>query len=580
MNAQDSINTFVDAMIDSKEKFEKLKAEFNRKNDDVTGRIQGFRQEITQILQQRIEVEDEELQKLFDGVTSELKRLLDNVTDSMEKTQKGMRFISEYEQSFNVAVFGKVKAGKSYLGNFIMGNSIRDLGIKTSYDKLERPKVIVYDRGKVNTQEKLAELSEEGRDGFRVDPNEATSAIQLFKLGGLTWFDTPGIGSITSENEMLAKDYVDNADLVVYTSNSDAAGTRQDFMEMKELYEKGKAFLLLLTQSDSVDEDCDEEGDIISTLIPKSDEDRRDTENYMCSTLQEIGITNLIRGKEILTVSTKLAMTALEQKDEAMFEDSNIGKFLGILTDITKNEGADLKMKTPVSRINATIAEIVGQLRNADKELEAYSESLKQKQKELSERSELVSVQMQQECMKRIGRIIRRKSSEVEESGENFSGDELGELLSREVYDVLLKTCAGEFASSSSVLSQYADKIQMNGVGGLKMRTDTIEYTVKEVKRVEREPKGIWENVCSFFGKTYYGHKAKDVKKYSSIQLGINEQQTMALARDQLNILFEEAVPGLMEKISNHFMEPLMELQQKASRSIRGAAEALERLKC
>ena len=54
----------------------------------------------------------------------------------------------------------------------------------------------------------------------------------------------------------------------------------------------------------------------------------------------------------------------------------------------------------------------------------------------------------------------------------------------------------------------------------------------------------------------------------------------MALARDQLNILFEEAVPGLMEKISNHFMEPIVELQQKASRSIRGAAEALERLKC
>lgn len=70
------------------------------------------------------------------------------------------------------------------------------------------------------------------------------------------------------------------------------------------------------------------------------------------------------------------------------------------------------------------------------------------------------------------------------------------------------------------------------------------------------------------------------MKKYSSIQLGINEQQTMALARDQLNILFEEAVPGLMEKISNHFMEPIVELQQKASRSIRGAAEALERLKC
>lgn len=182
--------------------------------------------------------------------------------------------------------------------------------------------------------------------------------------------------------------------------------------------------------------------------------------------------------------------------------------------------------------------------------------------------------------MNRISRIIRKKSSEIEESGGNFSGDELGELLSREVYDVLLKTCAGEFASSSNMLSQYADKIQMNGVGELRMRTDTIEYTIKEVRRVEREPKGILEHIGSLFGKTYFGHTAKDVKKYSSIQLGVNEQQTMALARDQLNILFEEAVPGLMEKIGNHFMEPIVELQQKASRSIRGAAQTLERLKC
>jgi len=580
MDAQDSINTFVDAMLDSKAKFEKLKAEFNKKNQEVTGSIDGFQKEISQILHQRIEADDEEIQKLFDGVTNELKRLLNCVADSMEKTQKGMKFISDYEQSFNVAVFGKVKAGKSYLGNFIMGNPIRDLGIKTSYDKLERPKVVVYDRGKVNTQEKLAEISEEGRDGFRVDPNEATSAIQLFKLGGLTWFDTPGIGSITWENEMLAKDYVDNADLVVYTSNSDAAGTRQDFTEMRELYEKGKPFLLLLTQSDAVEEDCDDDGEIISVLVPKSDKDRRDTEDYICSTLQDIGISNLVQGKEILTVSTKLAMTALEQNDGAMFKASNIGKFLEILTDITKNEGADLKLKTPINRMNATIMEITSQLKEADKELRAYSDSLKQKQKELSEKSELLSVQMQQACMNKISRIIRKKSSEIEESGEALGADELGELLSREVYDVLLKTCMGEFASSSEILSQYADKIQINSVGELKMRTDTIEYTVKEVKRVEREPKGIWENLTSFFGKKYYTARTNDIKKYSSIQLGVNEQQVMALARDQLNTLFEEEVPRLMGKIGGHFMEPIVELQERASQCIRKAEKELEMLRC
>lgn len=259
MNSISSINSFVDTMLESKAQFENIKASFEQKNNSLDDIIIHFRQEIESILNVKILVEDEDMQGLYNRASDELVKMLKGVTNSIENVQKGMKFITDYEQSFNVAVFGKVKAGKSYLGNFIMGNVIRDLGISSSYDKFERPKVEVYDRGNVSTREKLSEISEEGNEGFRVDPNEATSAIQLFRLGGLTWFDTPGIGSVTWENEMLAKDYVDNADLIVYTSNSDAAGTRQDFTEMKALYEKGKTFLLLLTQSDAVEEDCDDE---------------------------------------------------------------------------------------------------------------------------------------------------------------------------------------------------------------------------------------------------------------------------------------------------------------------------------
>ena len=299
MNSIGSINSFVDTMLESKAQFENIKASFEQKSDLLDDIINNFRQEIESILNVKILVEDEDMQRLYNGASDELVKMLKGVTNSIENIQKGMKFITDYEQSFNVVVFGMVKAGKSYLGNFIMGNVIRDLGISSSYDKFERPKVEVYDRGNVSTREKLSEISEEGNEGFRVDPNEATSAIQLFKLGGMTWFDTPGIGSVTWENEMLAKDYVDNADLIVYTSNSDAAGTRQDFTEMKALYEKGKTFLLLLTQSDAVEEDCDDDGEIVSVILPKSDKDRMDTELYMCNTLRDIGIPSLSQGKEI-----------------------------------------------------------------------------------------------------------------------------------------------------------------------------------------------------------------------------------------------------------------------------------------
>lgn len=580
MNSVDSINAFVDTMLESKVQFENIKASFDQKNDALVNAIQNFSQKIELVLNREIQIDDKEMQGLYNSASGELKEMLNKVAASVENIQKGMKFITDYEQSFNVAVFGKVKAGKSYLGNFIMGNVIRDLGIASSYDKLERPKVEVYDRGNVTTREKLSEISEEGNEGFRVDPNEATSAIQLFKLGGLTWFDTPGIGSVTWENEMLAKDYVENADLIVYTSNSDAAGTRQDFTEMKALYEKKKTFLLLLTQSDAVEEDCDDEGEIISVIVPKSDKDRMDTELYMCNTLRDIGIPSLSQGKEILTVSTKLALTALEEHNEEMFEASNIGKFLDILKEITRNEGASLKLKTPGNRINATINEVIERLEQTKSKLKEYRNSLLDKKQKLSERSDELLTQMHHQCLTKISRIIRQKGNEIEGKGDGISGEELTRILSEEVYKVLLETCVGEFSESNNILSQYTEKLRLENVGELKMRTDEISYTLHEVVRVQRDPEGVWEHIRSFFGKEYYTHKVKEVEKKSTVQLGVNEQQIMAIAKDRLSELFESEVPDLMKKICDHVMEPIMKVHKVAENYIVDTISGLEALKC
>ncbi len=580
MNSIGSINSFVDTMLESKAQFENIKASFEQKSDLLDDIINNFRQEIESILNVKILVEDEDMQRLYNGASDELVKMLKGVTNSIENIQKGMKFITDYEQSFNVVVFGKVKAGKSYLGNFIMGNVIRDLGISSSYDKFERPKVEVYDRGNVSTREKLSEISEEGNEGFRVDPNEATSAIQLFKLGGMTWFDTPGIGSVTWENEMLAKDYVDNADLIVYTSNSDAAGTRQDFTEMKALYEKGKTFLLLLTQSDAVEEDCDDDGEIVSVILPKSDKDRMDTELYMCNTLRDIGIPSLSQGKEILTVSTKLALTALENHDEEMFQASNIGKLLDILKEITKNEGAALKRKTPGNRINATVNDIIDKLGQSNSKLEEYRRSLLDKKQSLSERSDELLVQMQHQCLTRINRIIRQKSNEVEGNGSAITGEALTQMLSEEICKVLRETCIDEFSESCDILSQYTEKLQLENVGELKMRTDEITYTLHKVVRVSRDPEGLWEHVCSFFGKQYYRSDVKDVEKKSMVKLGVNEQQIQTLAKDRLAELFESEVPDMMKKICDYIIKPIMEMHELAEEYIENAISGLEKIKC
>lgn len=124
---------------------------------------------------------------------------------------------------------------------------------------------------------------------------KATSTIQWVNIGGMCWFDTPGIGSVTIENEELAKEYVKNSDLVIFACNSDAAGTRQEFSEIKQLHDMNKPILLLLTQSDTYDDDVDEDDEIISILVPKSEKDRKDQEDYMLETLREQGMEDVLK---------------------------------------------------------------------------------------------------------------------------------------------------------------------------------------------------------------------------------------------------------------------------------------------
>ena len=93
-------------------------------------------------------------------------------------------------------------------------------------------------------------------------------------------FDVPYEVIISSAHRSpnRTKEYVKNADLVIFACNSDAAGTRQEFSEMKQLYDADKPILLLLTQSDTYESDIDDEGEEISILVPKSEKDRSDGE--------------------------------------------------------------------------------------------------------------------------------------------------------------------------------------------------------------------------------------------------------------------------------------------------------------
>ena len=112
----------------------------------------GFWSEIDAIGGEITESGDEAMQAIFAMTSESLFETMSEANRRIGEAVRGMTFIHDFEKHFTVSVFGKVKAGKSYIGNFVMGQPLRKAGIASSYDRLEDMTVHVYDRGKVYEQ--------------------------------------------------------------------------------------------------------------------------------------------------------------------------------------------------------------------------------------------------------------------------------------------------------------------------------------------------------------------------------------------------------------------------------------------
>lgn len=578
----DAINRFADTMANTVEKFKGVRESAEGKTKEIDQCIKTFEKDVKQARTHKLKAQDKSIQEIYDASTKVLKDTLDGLTKELEEARNGMQFIQDNENSLNVVVFGKVKAGKSYLGNLMMGNAIRKLPTKTSYDRLEQPKVKVYDQGTCTTQDKLKEVTEENdaSGGFVVDNREATRVIQLFHLGAMTWVDTPGFGSLTEENQELAREYVKNADLVIFASNSDAAGTQQDFQEMKELYDMGKRFLLVLTQSDILEEDCDDEGNIVQNPAPKSDDDRRSTENYMKETLKKHGIK--LGDENILTISAFLGLTALEKGEKARFESSNMGKFWNLLSDITEQEGTILSKKAFGDRVNTALQSLQDKLKDAEKKLLDGNASREQKERDMKKKAALTIRDAKDECSQKVASLIQEKSKEVEETKEPFSAADLKQILSKVVYETVMDACKKQFDAMAQMtkLSGYQEKLKLDSIGDLAMRQDKISYTYKRVIEVERDPRGLFEHIGAFFGKDYYTHRTIGETREKTIDLGVNVQEIQAKAHSSLEKILEKQAPQLIQEIIDYYSAPLREMQDEAFDAIQTAEKELEQLKC
>lgn len=271
--------------------------------------------------------------------------------------EKGVRFRKDFQDSLLVFVNGKVKSGKSSLGNYIAwGNTdpVAQLKVNTpmelapSYFTNESSGVDDSDGG--DAQNEAATHRE-----FRVGATEATSSIQGFKLPGLTWVDSPGLHSVRKENEALARKYVEHADLILYTMKSDSPGRESDLSEIKNLVGKGKRVIILLTGSDDVEEDWDDITDSLKQVVIMKDEPRcKRQRDYVRDELGKMFSVEQLETIQILSFSARYAQ--LNSHEQQFFWDSGMGQLCEVLHGVAQSEGVQIKRQTPLKNLLAFLS--------------------------------------------------------------------------------------------------------------------------------------------------------------------------------------------------------------------------------
>lgn len=259
----------------------------------------------------------------------------------------GLTFREQFGDSLLVFVYGKVKAGKSSLGNYVAsGRGKPDAAWMAQLaNQLHQPEFFLAEQNK-----KFAETINFSQ-GFQVGDVETTSCIQGFRVPGLTWVDSPGLHSVNGENGDLAQKYVDSADLIIYPMNTAQPGRATDLQELESLLKAGKRILVLITRCDEVDEDVDEAGNLISRRIMKSAQSRQDQADYVQKSLDELcaklGITDA--DTEVQTVSVDFAESH-NNSAQAMAESGMQGLF-DKLQRILGSDGIALKKQVPMDNL-------------------------------------------------------------------------------------------------------------------------------------------------------------------------------------------------------------------------------------
>ena len=556
----------------------------DEKRELVKKYVSNFNANIQNLrIDENIKKQNKEISNLLEETINLIKLVSNDWLKNFDEMIEREKFRSDLSNYFIVIIFGKVKAGKSSLGNFIAKN------------KLESQKVEFFKYDEAGKKQAIKKLEEIEEDSFATNNLECTVEIQGFKLDGMAWIDTPGLGSMVKENGDLAKEYIQSADYIIYPTSSDSPLQLDEREQLKELFEQNKKVSICITKSDYKDEDeceCGSEdgcencnGGMVKVLKNKCLSKREGQEKFVKEEIYKL----IPKDKEyilgdIFSISTHTAKKGLDSSDNELFEDSNIPKFYELLTDVIKDKASKLKADTPYEGLKSFIdfnilgSDIIKQ-NSSIKNIKLELESLEQVIRESQERFEILKENSSNDLVSEIEFIISKYSLEINKSNskemflqiDSEINKKMFEIIEKNISEILnnfdasFKSLSTTFSSNEFIIEDVYESIKVDtssrnkkigaGILGLIATVGAGIATGGASLVVQAGATIVAGGVASYAGGKL-GEFSGSIDEEKEV-IGDNKEQVLQKFKTSRLLHYEKIAQGMYNEMQNLFFVPL-----------------------